>query len=90
MKIETLKSETRARRQQEFGAGACECTRLVSDNEHWPQIRSAIHHRTLLPNAHGLGRGKNNVLSGTELLASNFPRVENKALFPACIGDVRN
>lgn len=98
MKIQTLKSETRGRGEQEFGARACKCARLVCDNEHWhhltwgywPQITSAINHQALLPNADGLGRKKKNVLSRHELLSSNFARVENKTPFPPCIWDVRN
>lgn len=81
-----------------LGAGACECTRLLSDTEHWhhlsrgfcPLITSAINHQALLPDADGLGRGKKNVLSRPGLSSSNFACVEKKALFPPCIWDVRS
>lgn len=55
----------------------------------WPLITSAINHQALLPNADGLGREKN-VLSRPGLLSSNSACVENNALFPPCIWDVRN
>lgn len=62
MKVWTLKGETR---EQKYGAGACECTRLLSDTEHWHHLRgywtlitSVINHQALLPDADGLGRRK--------------------------------